>query len=264
MENANPSSILHHKERLWFCGNWKLYKNVSESVALAATLREHLSPSWLDRHDIVIAPSTIALSPVAHCLQGTRIQLAAQDIFLEHHGAWTGQTSAAHAHEVGCRYALIGHSERRQIGDTENDVAGKVRAALQAGLSPVLCVGETAEQHHSAKTFDHLAQQVQNAFSDLGQEAVTKCLVAYEPLWAIGTGTPASPEWAQQVHAFLRKQASLWGRMVAESMRIVYGGSVTRHHIKKLMEQPDVDGVLIGGASLTATSFGDIINEAIS
>lgn len=252
------------RKRFWFCGNWKLHKSVAESVALATTLREHLSATLLGSHDVVVAPSTIALAPVAHCLHGSGIQLAAQDVFLAHQGAWTGQTSAIHAHEVGCRYALIGHSERRQTGDTEDDVAGKVRAALQAGLFPVLCLGETAEQHRASKSFDHLAQQLHNAFAGLAPQAVTTCLVAYEPLWAIGTGLPASPEWAQQVHAFLRKQLETWGTMVAESLRIVYGGSVTHHHVKKLMEQPDVDGALIGGAALTAHSFGDVINEAIS
>lgn len=249
--------------RRWFGGNWKLQKGVAASIALAQELRAALALYPTEHVDVVVIPSTVALYPVVQALRGSGIQVGAQDVFWESAGAWTGQTSPAHVAEVGCRFVLVGHSEKRGRGETPADVQRKVHAVRNQGLQPVICVGETQEEHAAGLVWEVIRMQVHTACEGLSAEQVAACLWAYEPVWAIGTGQAASPAWAERVHAFLRQELLFWGRSVAESARIVYGGSVSQQQVQSLMAQPNIDGALVGGASLTAPSFVDILNEAI-
>ncbi len=211
--------------------------------------------------EIVLCPPFPALAHAAEAVRGSNIQIGAQNLHWEAEGAFTGEVSAAMIVGAGCGHVIIGHSERRQyFGETDATVARRIDAALGAGLTPIVCVGETLEDREAGRTEEVLATQFNGGFGNLDAEAFSKTMIAYEPVWAIGTGKTATPETAQQAHAFLRGNAvGKFGREAADGVRILYGGSVKPGNVKGLMEQPDIDGGLVGGASLEPESFAAIV-----
>jgi triosephosphate isomerase (TIM) len=239
-------------------GNWKMHKTTAEAV----TLVQALKASVADLHDVDVgvAPPFTALGAVAEVLRGSVVFVAAQNLHWEPQGAFTGEVSAAMLTDVGCRRVIIGHSERRQyFAETDVTVNKKLRAALNAELDPILCVGETLEQRESNATFGVLEQQIRQGLAGISAAEMPRVVIAYEPVWAIGTGKTATPDQAQEVHAFLRGLlGTLYGKALADQVRIQYGGSVNAGNIQTLMTQPDVDGALVGGASLDASSFAQI------
>lgn len=241
-------------------GNWKMHKTIAEAVALVKALRSSVVD--IDGVDIGVAPPFTALSAVAEALQGSPIVVAAQNMHWEPQGAYTGEVSATMLTDVGCRRVIIGHSERRQFfGETDATVNRKLKAALSTQLDPIMCVGETLDQREANATFGILEQQIRQGFAEIPAENVPRVVIAYEPIWAIGTGKTATPDQAQEVHAFLRNLLGvLYGKTLADQVRIQYGGSVNAGNIQTLMLQPDVDGALVGGASLEAASFVQIVS----
>jgi triosephosphate isomerase len=241
-------------------GNWKLHKTLDEATALVNELIPAVADN--DKVEIVVAPVYTALSKVAEVIAGSNIKLAAQNCYPEPHGAFTGEVSAPLLLDVGCRYVIIGHSERRQLfGETDESVNSKLHAATEAGLGVILCIGETLEEREGDRMLDVLRRQVRFALRNLGTAQMANLVIAYEPVWAIGTGVTASNEQAQEAHAFIRALVSeLYDRETADAMRILYGGSVKPGNVDGLMTQPDVDGALVGGASLQAEDFARIIN----
>jgi len=240
-------------------GNWKMYKTAREAVDFVARLQKELG-NW-DETEAVVAPSFVALALVAERLKGTKIAVAAQDCFWEEQGAYTGEVSVPMLRDAGCRYVIIGHSERRAyFGEGDEQVNKKVRAVLAHGLRPIICVGESLEQRDKGDTETVVERQVKEGMKGLGEAATQAMVVAYEPIWAIGTGKTASPGQAQEVHAFIRKLLSdIFGPEGAEAIRIQYGGSVKPDNVDELMAQPDIDGALVGGGSLEVESFARIV-----
>ncbi|WP_300671742.1 triose-phosphate isomerase [Desulfoluna sp.] len=240
-------------------GNWKLHKDCAESIAFAEALNKAI-PADIDV-DVMVAPTFTALYPVCECLKTSPIAVAAQDMFWETKGAWTGEISAEMIRSCGCTHVIIGHSERRQFfGETDETVNAKLKAALSAGLIPVICIGETDEERKAEKTFEVLETQVKMGLKGLSAAELSSAVLAYEPVWAIGTGNTATPEMVQEVHAFLRKVvADGFQKELANAMRILYGGSVKSGNIAELMALEDVDGALVGGASLETESFSGIV-----
>lgn len=242
-------------------GNWKMYKLIAEAVQTVAELKPLVAA--VTHCEIVVAPPFTALWAVAQRLEGSNIQLAAQDVCeMNGFGARTGEISALMLRDVGCRYVIIGHSERRQFyGETDELVRRKIGAALEAGLNPIVCVGETLQEREAGMAEVIVKRQVEAALSGLRPEEVARLLIAYEPVWAIGTGHTASPEQAQTMHAYIRQRvAALVGEKVADGLRILYGGSVRPENIRALMTEPDIDGALVGGASLDPRSFSEIVH----
>jgi triosephosphate isomerase len=248
------------ERRPFIAGNWKMFKTIREAVETAGALVGHVSDAA--GVDIMIAPNFTALAPVREVLQGSAVMLGGQNLHWAPEGAFTGETSAGMLQDAGCRYVIVGHSERRQyFGETDETVNKKIRAALECGLAPILCVGETEKEREAKKTFSVLDKQIQNGLKDLRSADVGPLVIAYEPVWAIGTGKTASREQAQEVHRFLRSlMESIFGNDLASAIRIQYGGSVKPNNIKSLMEMPDVDGALVGGASLDAATFSQILH----
>jgi triosephosphate isomerase len=244
--------------RPFIAGNWKMYKTTSEAVALVQALKDGLR----SEHEVLVAPPFTALAAVAPLLRGTPIALGAQDMHWEAEGAFTGAVSGPMLKDAGCSHVLVGHSERRQLfGETDETVARKTAAALAHGLTPIACVGETLAERESARTMEVVERQVERALRALTPDQAAGIVVAYEPVWAIGTGRVATPEQAQEVHAFIRRLvARSHGDPVAARLRILYGGSVKPDNAAALMAQPDLDGALVGGASLDAASFLKIVN----
>ena len=240
-------------------GNWKMYKTAQEAVAFVTRLEEALGPQV--EAEVIVAPSFVALKPVADCLRKSAIAVAAQDCFWEEQGAYTGEVSAPMLRDAGCKYVIIGHSERRaSFGETDEGVNKKVQALLQHGLTPIICVGESLTERDEGATFTKIERQVRAALQGIATAQVGQLVIAYEPIWAIGTGKTATPEQAQEVHAFIRKLvAQLTSRKAADALRIQYGGSVKPDNIDTLMAQPDIDGALVGGASLEVASFVRIV-----
>jgi triosephosphate isomerase len=240
-------------------GNWKMHCTRAEARALVASL----TPLVLDTpgREIIVAPPFTALETVARTIMGTPIGLAAQNLHWEAKGAFTGEISAGMLREIGCTAVIVGHSERRQyFGETDDTVNRRIRAALAAGLLPIVCVGETLEQRQGGDTGRVIERQMRGGLADLAAADIAKCVVAYEPVWAIGTGHTATPAQAQEAHALIRRlAATLATADVAERLRILYGGSVKADNIDGLMAQVDVDGALVGGASLQAESFARIV-----
>jgi triosephosphate isomerase len=239
-------------------GNWKMYKTAGEAVDFVAQLQKELGTG--EETEVVVAPPFVALAPVAERLAGGTIALAAQDCFWEEQGAFTGEVSPPMLQGVGCRYVIIGHSERRAyFGETDETVNKKVAAVLAHGLCPIVCVGESLDEREQGNTFKIVERQIKGGLQ--GVDATAQAVViAYEPIWAIGTGKTATPEQAQEVHAFIRGLAAdFLGQGVAESIRIQYGGSVKPDNVDELMAQPDIDGALVGGASLKVDSFARIV-----
>lgn len=239
--------------------NWKLYKTSAEATQFIDDLCRHCAdPGPLE---VVLAAPFTVLAAMQERLRTTPFLLAAQDLFWETSGAYTGEVSAPMLIDVGCTYVIVGHSERRQyFGETDETVSKKVTAAVQAGLRPIVCVGEALAQRQAGDTFVVLAQQLRLGLAACQSEAMSRVVLAYEPLWAIGTGVTATPQQAQEVHGYLRTLlAQLWGETIAQTVRIQYGGSVRPENIVALMAEPDIDGALVGGASLDATSFAQIL-----
>jgi triosephosphate isomerase (TIM) len=240
-------------------GNWKMYKTATEAVDFVTRLHKELGDRG--ETEVVVAPSFVALASVARCLQGTKIAVAAQDCFWEEQGAYTGEVSVPMLRDAGCRYVIIGHSERRAyFGEGDEQVNKKVKAIIAHDLRPICCVGESLKEREQGNTFAVVERQVKEGLKGLGKDATRAMVIAYEPVWAIGTGKTASPGQAQEVHAFIRKLlAEIFGPDGAESIRIQYGGSVKPDNIDELMAQPDIDGALVGGASLEVGSFARIV-----
>jgi triosephosphate isomerase len=244
------------------CGNWKMQKTVPEAVALVKELRDGLGDAGA-RVQVAVAPAFTALHPVAQALRGGAIELAAQDVHWEAQGAFTGEVSAPMLADVGCRHGIVGHSERRQLfGETDETVRKKVGALLSAGILPIVCVGETLQEREAGRTLEVVERQVRAALSGLGPQ-LAAITVAYEPVWAIGTGKTATSAQAQEVHAAIRKILRDIGGSQGDATRIQYGGSVKPENAAELMAQPDVDGALVGGASLKAKDFLAIVKGAL-
>jgi triosephosphate isomerase len=239
-------------------GNWKLFKTISESVALVNDLKPLVANN--QGVEIVVAPVFTALSRVSDAIEGSNIRLAAQDCYWEEEGAFTGEVAPKLLKDAGCSYVIIGHSERRQyFGETDLTVNKKTMAAITAGLSAIVCVGELLVERESEQTFSVIETQIRGSLAGLTADAFTHVVLAYEPVWAIGTGKTASDGQAQEVHVFIRRLISrLFNQSVADAVRILYGGSVKPDNVKGLMAQPDIDGALVGGASLKAESFAAI------
>jgi triosephosphate isomerase len=240
-------------------GNWKMHGTRSEAGALARALVQSIGTTA--GRDVVIAPPYTALDAVADVIAGSVIRLAAQNVHWEPKGAYTGDVSCAMLREARCTHVIIGHSERRQYaGETDETVNLKLHAALAAKLTPIVCVGETLAERDDENTAPVIRRQIGGAFAGLGSAEIGRCVVAYEPVWAIGTGRTATPAQAEEVHAGIRKQlAELSSTTVAASVRILYGGSVKPDNVDALMAEPDLDGALVGGASLDAASFTRIV-----
>ena len=240
--------------------NWKMNKNRDQARAFAGALLSRLGEGADDSPEVVIAPPFTALDALAAALPGDRVALAAQDVSPLAEGAFTGDISASMLADAGCRYCIVGHSERRALhGETNQQVAAKASALLSAGLRPIICLGETQEQRDAGQTAQVVGQQLAESLPPVAPPAAGDLVVAYEPIWAIGTGVTASPEQAQEVQALLRTQLRDVFGAGAEAVRLQYGGSVGPDNIQAFMSQPDIDGALIGGASLEPERFEQII-----
>ena len=241
--------------------NWKLNKSLKEAQDYARNFGS-LANRFRDR-DIVLAVPYPFIHAVSKLLEDSRIETAAQEIFYEDKGAFTGTVSAPMAKDVGASWALVGHSERRQLfGETLESSAKRMRAALAAGVKPMLCVGETLAEREAGRTADIVGEQIEAALGDLSVDAMKDIAIAYEPVWAIGTGKVATPVQAQEVHAEIRERLRYRDQAWAESMRILYGGSVKPANAAELLSQADIDGALVGGASLEPQSFYEIVAAA--
>jgi len=240
-------------------GNWKMFKTGREAVATAEKLVQLVK--GVDHTEVMIAPPFTALAQVHAALQGSNVALGAQNLFWEAEGAFTGEISTGMLKAAGCTHVIIGHSERRQFfGETDESVNKKVKSAVAAGLIPVLCVGESEMERDENKTFSVLDKQVAIGLESLSLEDAATLVIAYEPIWAIGTGKTASKEQAQEVHHYLRTWIEKhYNAALADATRILYGGSVKPDNVTALMAQPDVDGALVGGASLDAETFSQIV-----
>ena len=241
-------------------GNWKMYKTNSEAVETAGRLAELVAGNA--DVDIMIAPVFTALAPVSKAIENSRIGLGGQNLFWEKEGAYTGEISGAMLVSAGCRYVIIGHSERRQyFGETDETVNKKIRAAIDAKLIPVFCVGEKESERDADQTFSVLDKQVKKGLEGFSENDLNSLVIAYEPVWAIGTGKTATRDQAQEAHRYIRSVVEAeFGGTVAGAIRMLYGGSVKPDNISQLMQMPDIDGALVGGASLDADSFSRIVN----
>jgi len=241
-------------------GNWKLHKTLEESSTLVSELILGVADN--SNVEIVVAPVYTSLGKVAETLAGSNIKLAAQNCYPEPQGAFTGEVSPLLLKDVGCQYVIIGHSERRQLfGESNKLINNKAHALAGAGLGTIFCIGETLEERETEQTFDVLRRQVRLGLKNLSSDQMKNLVVAYEPVWAIGTGKTASDEQAQEAHAFIRALLiELYDEETAKATRILYGGSVKPGNVDNLMSQPDVDGALVGGASLKAEDFARIVN----
>jgi triosephosphate isomerase (TIM) len=236
-------------------GNWKLNKTIAEALELVTAIKN--AASGVAEVEVGVAPPFTALAAVAKRLEGSRVILAAQNLHFEDKGAFTGEVSAPLLRDAGCTHVIVGHSERRQFfGDEDTLVQKKVHAVLRADLTPILCVGELLAEREAGRTFEVVERQLQIALREVPAEKGRGIVVAYEPVWAIGTGKVATTVQAQEVHEFLRgRLRGIWGAEVADAVRIQYGGSVSPDNVTGLMAQADIDGALVGGASLKPESF---------
>jgi len=244
-------------------GNWKMNKINSEAVAFARELKNKISS--FDNVEIVVCPNFIALSPVCSILKESRVRVGAQNLYWEQSGAFTGEVSAEMIESSGCEYVIIGHSERRQyFGETNETVNKKIKHSLTTCcLTPIICVGETLEQREKGDTKNIIESQISKGLNGLSSAQMERIVIAYEPVWAIGTGVTATREQAEEVHLFIRDLLkNMYDEQIAESTPILYGGSMKPSNIKELLEQPDIDGGLIGGASLKVDSFVEMIEIA--
>ncbi len=247
----------------FIAGNWKMNQLRESSLSLVRGLLEQLPKDG--KVEVAVCPPNVYLSEVASALSGSSIGLGAQNMYHEKEGAFTGEVSGQMLKDVGCKYVILGHSERRQyFGETDQSVNQKTVAALAIGLTPIVCVGETLQQREAGETERVIETQCRGSLAALGPEQASKIVIAYEPVWAIGTGKTATPEQAEQVHAFIRKLLTdLFGKATADGIRIQYGGSVKADNAAELLRQPNIDGALVGGASLKADGFAAIIKAAL-
>ena len=240
-------------------GNWKMYKTVKESVEFAKALDAKVK--GLDGREALICPTFLAVAAVAEVLKGSSIQVGCQDAHWADEGAFTGNVSPKMLKEVGVKYCILGHSERRQYEkETNETINKKAKNVLKNGLRAIICVGETLQEREAGKMKPVIETQVKGCFEGIPSSDLANVVIAYEPVWAIGTGKTATPAQAQEVHAFIRSLVkSLYGEAVANAMRIQYGGSVKPENVKELMGCPDIDGALVGGASLKVDSFDALL-----
>jgi len=246
--------------RAFFCGNWKLNGSIAESLALATDVRNGVAS--VRDVDVAVAPSFTALHAVAKRLEDGPVMVAAQDCFWEEKGAFTGEVAPSQLADAGCKLVIVGHSERRQLfGELDAAVNLKSRAALRAGLTPVICIGETLAERDAGETLGRIQAQLDGALADMTDAELERIVIAYEPVWAIGTGRNATPAQAQEVHHFIRGRLAMRAPALAPKLRILYGGSVKPDNIRALMAEEDVDGGLVGGASLSAESFIRLVKE---
>jgi triosephosphate isomerase len=243
----------------FIAGNWKMNKTVGEALDLVRQLKASIS--GVEGVEVAVAPPFTALYAVHKELEGSSIRLAAQNLFWEEKGAYTGEVSPPMLKELDCHYVILGHSERRQFfGETDETVNRKMKAALEQDLKVIFCIGETLKEREEGKTFLVIEGQVAGGLKDIGQEEMKRVVVAYEPVWAIGTGRTATPGQAEEVHRFIRQRLEkLYSEGIAEEVRIQYGGSVTPENVKGLMSQKNIDGALVGGASLKSDTFSKIV-----
>lgn len=243
----------------FIAGNWKMNLNGTGAVDLAKALVDHIG--HVDAADLAVCPPFVYLPDVARALDGSRIALGAQDVFYEDNGAYTGEVSAEMLRDVGCRYAIVGHSERRHvIGETDETINRKVLKALADGLEVIFCVGELLEERKAQRTMDVVRRQVNIGLEGVSRRDTERLTIAYEPVWAIGTGETATPDQAQEVQAMIRGLiGEQYDEEQAQQLRIQYGGSVKPKNAGELLAQPDIDGALVGGASLKADDFCAIV-----
>ena len=247
----------------FIAGNWKMFKTITEALELVKEIR--LAEEETSSSKIVVIPPYTALSKIQDLIHDSAIQLGAQNIFWEEEGAFTGEISAAMLKDAGCNYVVIGHSERRQyFGETNATVNKKIKSALKHDLFPIMCIGESLEERDSGKTIDKVEKQINEGLEGIGPEEAEKIIIAYEPLWAIGTGLTASPEQAQDIHSYIRsKLTEKYGNKTGSCAIILYGGSVKPANAFSLLKEKDINGALIGGAALKSESFIEIAKEAI-
>jgi triosephosphate isomerase len=245
--------------RKLIAGNWKMYKTVAEAVTLVEEIRKGAATAPADT---LVAPPFTALGAVVAAAKGSPVAVAAQNMHFEKEGAFTGEVSAPMLVDLGVTHVILGHSERRQyFAETDDGVAKKTKAALANDLTPIACVGETLAEREAGRTMEVVARQLGAILDAITADEAKQVVIAYEPVWAIGTGKVATPEQAQEVHAFIRSRiAAKHGQAVADALRILYGGSVKPDNVKGLMALPDVDGALVGGASLKADSFLKLVH----
>ncbi|OGW33639.1 MAG: triose-phosphate isomerase [Nitrospirae bacterium GWC2_56_14] len=250
---------MNAKRRPIIAGNWKMNMTATQARDLASKLIPLVS--GVKDRDIVLAPTFTSLQTVAEAIKGTNVALAAQNLFWEDKGAFTGEISAEMLLDSGCKYVIIGHSERRQyFGETDETVNKKVRQALNKGLLPIVCVGELLSEREAGKANNVIDRQITGALKGVTAAEMQKIVIAYEPVWAIGTGKTASPDQANEIHAFIRQKVkAMYTAEVADWLRIQYGGSVTPDNVSQLMAKPDIDGALVGGASLKPESFAALV-----
>lgn len=248
--------------RKFIAGNWKMNTNAAQGVELAAAIAKAVGNE--SAVEVAVCPPAVYLSAIAAAIKGSAVGLGAQNCHHEAKGAFTGELAPAMLLDVGCRYVILGHSERRQLfHETSADVNRKVQAALAVGLTPIVCVGETLAERQANRTAEVVREQVEGSLAGLTGEQVLKLVIAYEPIWAIGTGVVATPQQAEEVHADLRSLlTSRYTAAVADAVRIQYGGSVNAENAATLLSQPNIDGALVGGASLKADGFLAIIAGA--
>ncbi|MDY0311363.1 MAG: triose-phosphate isomerase [Desulfobacterales bacterium] len=243
----------------FIAGNWKMHKTAGEAARTARDLVARLGA--VSDVEVMIAPPYTALDAVGREVKGSPVKLGAQNLFWADEGAYTGEVAGGMLIDLGCRFVLIGHSERRQyFGETDETVHRRIAAALRHGLAPVMCIGETEAQREAGETFSVLDKQIADGLKDQISDGLETLVLAYEPVWAIGTGKTATTDQAQEAHRFIRgKLAKQFGESLAERTRILYGGSVKPENIAELMAMPDIDGALVGGASLKAETFANIV-----
>jgi triosephosphate isomerase len=246
----------------FIAGNWKMYKTVGETVKYVKEFRSLVKD--IDGVEIVLAPPFTAIHAAAEAARNSNVVIAAQDMHWEREGAFTGQVSGAMLREAGAEYVIVGHSERRtHFGETNDTVNRKATAAFASGLVPIVCIGETLDQRERRETFEVLDRQVHQGLEGLTAEQVGQLVIAYEPVWAIGTGRTATAEQAGEAHAHIRGRLRQWfGPETAELCHVIYGGSVKPDNIVSLIAQPDVDGALVGGASLDLRGFVEIVTRS--
>jgi len=244
-------------------GNWKMHKTSAETRGLVRQLLAGLKDSGIGC-DIIVAPPFTSIFAAVEETRGSMIGVSGQNLHWEDKGAFTGEISGQMLREIGCSYVIVGHSERRQyFGETDESVNLKIKAAIRSDLVPIFCLGETLEEREQGATFDVVKRQLTLGMHEVKPDDPSRFIVAYEPVWAIGTGRTATPEQAQEVHAFLRGElGSLVGKILAQGIRILYGGSVKPENARGVMDCPDIDGGLVGGASLNAEKFVGIVREA--
>jgi len=240
-------------------GNWKMFKTRAEAAELVEALKREVE--GYDEVDVIVCPAFTSLSRVSELLQGSTIQLGAQDVYWEDEGAYTGQISVRMLLDSGCRYVILGHSERRQyFNETDEGVNRKLKKVLESPLVPIVCIGETLDEREAGRVAEVVLGQLKAAVESLTADEVSRIIVAYEPVWAIGTGRTATPEIAEEVHSMIRQWlAEAFSEELSASIRILYGGSVKPSNVVELMAQPDLDGALVGGASLDAQTFAKIV-----